>query len=300
MDNKKRIEFIINPVSGGIRVVPIKSAIEHLIDTNLYEYGFTSTTHKGHATELAKNFAAKESTYMVVAVGGDGTVNEVGCGLIDTNMPMGIIPCGSGNGLARHLGIPMDPINSIKWINKHSVINIDYGTINDHPFFCTCGLGFDADVSKRFADSKIRGIITYVEKILQEALVHKDEPITIVNDGEEEDIEAFIVTCANAGQWGNNIYIAPLASVTDGLLDITVLTPFTPLDIPTLAYHLFNKQIDKNKKIKSFKTKELIIRRKKDAVAHVDGEPIILNKELKIQIIPKGLRIAIPKKERKI
>ena len=88
MDNKKRIEFIINPVSGGIRVLPIKSAIEHLIDSNLYEYGFTSTTHKGHATELAKNFAAKESTYMVVAVGGDGTVNEVGCGLIDTNMPM--------------------------------------------------------------------------------------------------------------------------------------------------------------------------------------------------------------------
>ncbi len=300
MEHKKKIEFIINPVSGGIRVIPIRTAIEHLIDTELYNYSFTSTTHQGHATELAKKMAADQDTYMVVAVGGDGTVNEVGRGMIGSDKPMGIIPCGSGNGLARHLGIPMDPLHSITWINKHKVIAIDYGTINEHPFFCTCGLGFDADVSKRFADSKIRGVITYIEKILQEALVHKDESLTIINNGKTEKLEAFIATCANAGQWGNNIHIAPLASVTDGLLDFTILTPFTPIDIPTMAYQLFNKQIDKNKKIKTYKTESLTIIREKEGVAHIDGEPIVLEKELKFQIYHAGLNIAIPIKKKSI
>lgn len=299
MEHKKKIEFIINPNSGLIKVVPIKTAIEHLIDANLFDFSFTYTTHRGHAVELAEQFAST-NTDIVVAVGGDGTVNEVGRGLIGSNTAMGIIPCGSGNGLARHIGIPMDLINSIKWLNKHKIINIDYGTINSNPFFCTCGLGFDADVSKRFADSKIRGVVTYVEKILQEALVHKEESITIITDGEEENIEAYIVTFANAGQWGNNIYIAPLASLTDGLLDVTILTPFTPMDVPTLAYHLFNKQIDKNRKIRTFKTRSLTIKREKDGVVHIDGEPIQLGNVLNIEIIKDGLKIAIPTKKLKI
>lgn len=300
MEKKRKIEFIINPVSGGLRVVPIKTAIEYLIDSKLYEYNFNATKYKGHATELACQFAKDGKTDIVVAVGGDGTVNEVGCGLIETETPMGIIPCGSGNGLARHLGIPIDPVHSIKWLNKHKIEDIDYGTINKHPFFCTCGLGFDADVSKRFADSKVRGVITYIEKILQEALYHKDEPIVIQTESGEENIEAFIVTCANAGQWGNNAYIAPLASVKDGLLDITIVPPFTPLDIPTLAYQLFNKQLDKNKKIISHKTESLTIIRKKDGVVHIDGEPTVLDKTINIQIVPKGLKVATPIKEREI
>ncbi|MBO5951822.1 MAG: YegS/Rv2252/BmrU family lipid kinase [Bacteroidaceae bacterium] len=300
METKRKIKFIINPTSGGIHVLPIKSTLEYFIDDDSIEYDFATTTHKGHAYELTKEIAQKGDTDIVVAVGGDGTVNEVGRGLIGTDTALGIIPFGSGNGLARHLGIPMDPINCIKWINKCRIAEIDYGIINEHPFFCTCGLGFDADVSKRFADSKIRGAITYIEKILQEALTHKDESLIIKSDIEQIDTEAFIVTCANAGQWGNNAYIAPLASVTDGLLDITIVTPFTPLDIPTLAYQLFNKHLDKNKKIRTLKTTQLTINRKKNGVVHIDGDPVMLDKEIKIKIVTNGLKVAIPLKKRKI
>ena len=236
----------------------------------------------------------------MVAVGGDGTVHEVGRGLIGSNTALGIIPCGSGNGLARHLGISTDPLHYIKWLNRCKIVEMDYGSLNGHPFFCTCGIGFDAEVSKRFADSKTRGVITYVEKILQEALTHKDESLYINIGNESEEVEAFILTCANAGQWGNNVYIAPQASVSDGWLDVTILTPFSAMDIPLLAYHLFNRQIDKNKKIISHRCTSLSIKRNSKGYAHIDGEPIEVEKDINIEIIPKGLKVAVPSKNRRI
>ena len=165
MNSKRKIVFVYNPTSGTIRLIPVIPIIERFVNRDLYDFSIVSTQYRGHATELARQYAAQNYD-AVIAVGGDGTVNEVGCGLIGTNTALGIIPCGSGNGLARHLGISMDPFKAVKWLDKSIFSEIDYGMIEDHPFFCTCGVGFDAKVTDTFSKAGTRGVLTYMESIL--------------------------------------------------------------------------------------------------------------------------------------
>jgi YegS/Rv2252/BmrU family lipid kinase len=296
---KRKILFVYNPISGSRRLIPVLPLIERFIDTELYDFSIVSTEHKGHATELAREYAAKGYD-AVIAVGGDGTVNEVGCGLIGTGTALGIIPCGSGNGLARHLGIPMDPFKAVKWLNKSIFTDIDYGTINGHPFFCTCGVGFDATVSETFSNAGSRGVLTYLESIMLKIATYKDRLYKLSFDDSSETFESFIVTCANADQWGNNAFIAPTASMQDGLLDVVVISPFTPLDAPMLAFQLFNKQLDRNEKVTIRKCKRVKITREDNDPAHFDGDPIRLGKEIDIEVVPRGLKVLIPDKRRGI
>lgn len=296
---KRKVLFVYNPISGSRRLIPVLPIIERFINTDLYDYSVISTVHKGHATELAREYADKKYD-AVIAVGGDGTVNEVGCGLIGTDTAMGIIPCGSGNGMARHLGIPIDPFKAVKWLNKSIITDIDYGTINGHPFFCTCGVGFDATVSETFSNSGSRGVLTYMESILLNIANYKDELYKLSFDNSSETFESFIVTCANADQWGNNAFIAPTASMQDGLMDVVVIHPFTPLDAPLLAFQLFNKQLDKNEKVTIRKCRHLTITRQSDGPAHFDGDPIQLGKVIDIEMVPHGLKVLMPDKRRGI
>lgn len=296
---KRKVLFVYNPISGSRRLIPVLPIIERFINTDLYDYSVISTDHKGHATELAREYADKKYD-AVIAVGGDGTVNEVGCGLIGTNTAMGIIPCGSGNGMARHLGIPIDPFKAVKWLNKSIITDIDYGTINGHPFFCTCGVGFDATVSETFSNSGSRGVLTYMESILLNIANYKDELYKLSFDNSSETFESFIVTCANADQWGNNAFIAPTASMQDGLMDVVVIHPFTPLDAPLLAFQLFNRQLDRNEKVTIRKCRRLTITRQSDGPAHFDGDPIQLGKVIDIEMVPHGLKVLIPDKRRGI
>lgn len=226
MTSKKNILFIVNPISGTQGKEAIVKWIERLTDCSKYNYRICRTQYAGHAYELADE-AAKKGIDIVVAIGGDGTINEVGRALIDTRTALGIIPCGSGNGLARHLGIPMDVRKAIQLINEGYSECIDYGKIDGHPFFCTCGVGFDAFVSLKFANSGKRGPLTYLENMLHESLTYKPEVYTIENSEGTMQRKAFLIACANASQYGNNAYIAPQASLTDGLMDITILEPFT-------------------------------------------------------------------------
>lgn len=296
---KRKVLFVYNPISGSRRLIPVLPIIERFINTDLYDYSVISTVHKGHATELAREYADKKYD-AVIAVGGDGTVNEVGCGLIGTDTAMGIIPCGSGNGMARHLGIPIDPFKAVKWLNKSIITDIDYGTINGHPFFCTCGVGFDATVSETFSNSGSRGVLTYMESILLNIANYKDELYKLSFDNSSETFESFIVTCANADQWGNNAFIAPTASMQDGLMDVVVIHPFTPLDAPLLAFQLFNKQLDRNEKVTIRKCRRLTITRQSDGPAHFDGDPIQLGKVIDIEMVPHGLKVLMPDKRRGI
>ena len=236
---KKRIRFIVNPISGTQSKKSILELIGKHIDKDKYDFDIVPTRFAGHAIELA-SIAAAEAVNIVVAIGGDGTVNEVARSLTHTDTALGIIPCGSGNGLARHLQIPMDAKKAIDIINEGAVSLIDYGKINDIPFFCTCGVGFDAFVSMRFAKSGRRGLLTYLENMLQESLIYKPETYEIeLNDGHEtKTLKAYLIACANASQYGNNAYIAPQASLDDGLIDVTVLEPFTVLDVPALSFQL--------------------------------------------------------------
>ena len=299
MNVKRKIVFVYNPISGNRKLIPVLPIIERFINSDLYDFSIITTQHKGHATGIAREYAAKNYD-AVIAVGGDGTVNEVGQGLIGTDTALGIIPCGSGNGLARHLGIPMDPFKAVKWLDKSIFTDIDYGIINGNPFFCTCGVGFDAKVSDTFSKARTRGVLTYMESVLKEIAGYKDKMYKLSFDNSSETFECFIVTCANADQWGNNAFIAPTASLQDGLMDVVVIHPFTPLDAPLLAFQLFNRQLDRNEKVTIRKCRRLTITRDDEGPAHFDGDPIYLGKEINIEMVPHGLKVLIPDKRRGI
>ena len=299
MNVKRKIVFVYNPISGSHRLIPVVPIIERFIDKDLYDFSIVSTQYKGHATELAREYAARGYD-AVIAVGGDGTVNEVGCGLIDTDTALGIIPCGSGNGLARHLGIPMDPYKAVKWLDRSVFTEIDYGMMDSQPFFCTCGVGFDAKVSDSFSKSGSRGVLTYLESIMKEIATYHNETYKLSFDNSSETFEAFFITCANADQWGNNAFIAPTASLQDGLLDVIAAHPFSVVDAPLIAFQLFNKMIDKNPNVSVRKCRRLTITRDQEGPAHYDGEPVTMGKEIHIELVQGGLKALIPDKRRTI
>ena len=299
MNIKRKIVFVYNPISGSRRLIPVVPIIERFVNRDLYDYSIVSTEYKGHATELARQYAAQQYD-AVIAVGGDGTVNEVGCGLIGTDTALGIIPCGSGNGLARHLGIPMDPFKAVKWLDKSIFTEIDYGMMENQPFFCTCGVGFDAKVSDSFSKAGSRGVLTYLESIMKEIATYHNETYKLSFDNSSETFEAFFITCANADQWGNNAFIAPTASLQDGILDVICAHPFSVVDAPLIAFQLFNKQIHKNPKVSVRKCRQVTITRDSEGPAHYDGEPVMLGKEIHIEIVSRGLKVLIPDRRRGI
>lgn len=298
MTEKKKIIFVVNPISGTQGKKAILKWIDERIDRSIYDYSIVRTEYAGHASIIAKE-AARDGIDIVVAIGGDGTINEIGRSLVHTNTALGIIPCGSGNGLARHLRIPMDPKAAIEIINQGDKCCIDYGKINNIPFFCTCGVGFDAFVSLKFADSGKRGLLTYLENTLHESLVYQPETYEIENEEGTMKYKAFLIACGNASQYGNNAYITPQASLTDGLMDITIMEPFTVLDVPSLSFQLFNKTIDQNSRIKTMRAKKIKIHRTKEGVLHFDGDPLMAGKELEVEIIPKGLHVIASVKKKK-
>lgn len=297
MDEKKKVVFIANPISGTQNKKQVLQCVKDRIDQSKYDCEIILTEYAGHAAELATK-AVDGGAFIVVAVGGDGTINEIARSIRHTSTALGIIPCGSGNGLARHLQIPLEIKGAIDVINEGVVECVDYGKINGLPFFCTCGVGFDAFVSSKFASSGRRGLLTYVENTLHESLKYKSEAYEIETGDGTLKYKAFLIACANASQYGNNAYIAPQASLSDGLMDVTVLEPFTVLDIPSLAYQLFNKTIDQNSRIKTFKCKNIRIHRAKEGVIHYDGDPVMAGKDIEVEIVPKGINMVVNQAKR--
>lgn len=288
----KKITFILNPISGTISKAGVPELIDNTIDKDIYDYEIVFTERAGHATEIAAAEVAK-GTDIVVAVGGDGTVNEVGRALVHTNTALAILPCGSGNGLARHLMLPMNLKKSIETINKGVIHDLDYGVINDIPFFCTCGIGFDAFVSMKFAEAGKRGPITYVENVLREGLRYKPETYTITDESGTKMRKAFLISCANASQYGNNAYIAPHASMADGLLDIIIMEPFDMFDAPQISMDLFSKTIENNSKIKMLKSSRILVKRQKEGYIHYDGDPVMAGTEIEIHVEHKGIKMVV-------
>ncbi len=290
MTEKKRITFILNPISGTHSKDEIPGMIEEQLDKDRFDYEVKFTEYAGHACEIAKK-CAEEKYDIVVAVGGDGTVNEVARALVHTETALGIIPCGSGNGLARHLCIPLDIKKAINIINAEVIEAFDYGIINDLPFFCTCGMGFDAFISLKFAEAGKRGPITYVENVLKEGLKYEPETYEVEDETGAKKYKAFLIACANASQYGNNAYIAPGATMKDGMMDVIVMEPFDALDAPQIAADLFMKTLANNSKIKTFRTKTIHIHRKDSGAIHYDGDPIMTGKDVDVHIEHNGIRI---------
>ena len=292
---KTKIAFIINPFSGTGKKEDIPTLIKQTLDATVYEPEIVFTEYRGHGTELAKSFVDKHFQ-IVVAVGGDGTVNEIGRSLVHTDTSLGIIPIGSGNGLARHLGIPMNTKKAIKQLNHSEPILMDYGIVNERPFFCTCGTGFDAYVSTEFAKGKKRGVMSYIEKIITGYFTYKSQNYRLLGDGIDLKSKAFVITFANASQWGNNAYIAPQASVQDGKLDISIMSNFPIIALPTLALQLFAKTIDKDLFMTTLRSKEITMVREESGPFHYDGEPYEEGKEIQIKTIPDGLKVMVNKR----
>lgn len=292
MANKKRIIFIMNPISGTIRKSGIPKIIEKTLDKEYYEFSIAETNYSGHAYEIAKD-AKEKDFYAVVAVGGDGTVNEVAKAIVHSDTALGILPCGSGNGLARHLMLPLDIQKAVEVINMHTVHDLDYGLINNIPFFCTCGMGFDAFISMKFAEAGKRGPVTYLENILREGLKYKPETYEIIDENGTSIRRAFLISCANASQYGNNAYIAPQASMSDGLLDITIMEPLDMIEASQISIDMFNKTLNNNSKIKTFKTKHIQVHREKAGFIHYDGEPVMTDADVDISVVNKGIKIIV-------
>ena len=289
----RKIVVILNPISG----VGSKDKIPEIIRMRCDEKGIAltvvNTAFAGHAKELTQR-AIDDHADCVIAVGGDGTVNEVAQHLIHSDVVLGIIPSGSGNGLARELHIPFDVRSAVDVIFSSHISTIDACSANDHIFFCTCGVGFDAVVSEDFAKEKRRGQLTYLKDIVENYLDYKPEKYELhINDNTIRE-EAFLITCANASQYGNNAFIAPNADISDGQMDVTILSPFNVLDIGPLALQLFTRTIDKNSKIKTFRAKEARIVRQTAGIMHIDGDPVMASKDIELSTLSSVLHVFTP------
>lgn len=292
----KNIAFIVNPISGsGIKTKNrVAKLIRELLDPQQFAPTVVITEYAGHATQLAQQFAMQEY-YAVVAVGGDGTINEVASGLIGSNTALGIVPNGSGNGFARHLDISTRMNRAIEMLNTSEPIFVDYGLVNDKPFFSTCGVGFDAVVAKRFSDSE-RGIKGYMQSIMKDLFQYKPQTYTIQGEGINQTTTAFLVNIANASQWGYDAYIAPKASVQDGWLDVTIASEFPMVIAPGLALSLFTKNIDDMLHINAMQVKELTLTRENEDIVQIDGTPITMPAQLQIKIVEDGLKVLVKKR----
>ncbi len=287
---KKRILFVVNPVSGGKKKTAFNKQVLEVLDLSRFEPTFKITNHINHAYELAKS-AIDEQYDAVIAVGGDGTINEIGSALVGTNMPLGIVPEGSGNGLALYLGIPMNESAALRRINRFDTVAIDCGKIQDRFFFNIAGMGFDASVSDKFATESVRGPIGYLRTVINVLSRYKPKKYHLKIDGKSYEREAFMISVANSPQYGNNAYIAPNASINDGVLDVCVVHKFPLYSLPMMIFHLFNKTADQSEYVEIIPGKQICIQQEGKDSVHVDGEPIDLGNQINIEVMPKALNI---------
>ena len=288
--NEQEIWFVVNPFSGRKKNhQAIISLIENQLDKKKYQARVFPTKAAGHATELAHEAAEKKIPY-IVAMGGDGTVNETAKALIGTKTALGIMPLGSGNGLARELGIPMTPEKVIENLNKATVKQIDACFVNDIPFFCTAGVGFDAHCADVFSKMKGRGLVNYVKVGFREFWAYK--PLSYNFGG--NDYQVFSITFGNARQFGNNAYITPVAKIDDGFIDCTLLNPIPVWEVPGTIARLFNKSIHESPYAEAYRAARFKLKGRENLLIHYDGEPLRLDtEELNLSIREKSLHVMI-------
>lgn len=286
---KKRLLFIINPISGGKRKNAIPQLIKEHLDSEKFDYEVWFW-EEVDAIEERINSAKTEGFNGIVAIGGDGTINLVSRYLVNTDLFVGFVPMGSGNGLARQLGIPQDVIEAIAHLNQSDVRTIDTAKLNGETFVNVAGIGFDARVSQAFSQSKKRGLLNYSRAVINEYREAHDEEYEITVDGEKRTVSAFMLSVANGSQWGNDFFVAPDASLDDGLLDLVIMSKPSMLKIPKLVVDLNKQSVPDNQLVEIIKGKKMLIECKNE-IAHVDGEPIAKSEEFTVEINPLSLNV---------
>ena len=289
-----KTRFIFNPRSGHNAKNPhLLERARAFIRERSLNADVVLTERPRHATELARQ-AVAEGCGLVVAIGGDGTLNETAAGLVGTDAVFGLIPCGSGNGLGRHLGIPGPGKGAFRTLVEGRVRAIDTGEVNGIPFFNAMGLGFDAEIAEQFNHLTRRGLPAYVRTTLGTFFRYRAETCVIRNGVASLETTAFLLTIANSDQYGNDCYIAPGASVDDGQLDLTVIKRANLLNAAPLAVRLFSKTIDGSSSVARLRGSHFTIQRTAPGLIHTDGETHHTGASLEITVRPRSLRIMVP------
>ena len=287
----KKPLFIVNPISGGLASAPLHRIVELLV-SKIPNAEMVKTEYPGHARSLAAAAIGKGYD-IVVAVGGDGTVNEVASALVGSDTALGIVPLGSGNGLARHLGIPSHPRAAIKSILAGQPIRIDAAAINGRPFFCTAGIGFDAQVATDYANAGTRGLITYAKEAVHDWRLYRPKEYEIETEEGLVKTQALLITVGNANQWGNNFFITPDASLQDGKLDIAIVKPASIESNAQMVWQLRHKSLAKNPDVLYLRSSFVRIKCLFEAAiaAHYDGEVTRLDGEIVCECRPRSLKV---------
>lgn len=293
MGRGKNIKFIYNPHSGLIHPEHfIRRIITYYFPSNLCSYDFNKTEGKGHAYEIACN-AVKQGYDIVVAIGGDGTVNETASGLVNSETDLGIMPNGSGNGLARGLGLPISIRRSAKLITTGQTRSIDVGQIGHRYFFVIAGLGLDAMIGKRFEQGKIRGPAPYYIAGVREFFRYQAPEYEIEFEGQTIRTRALLVAIANTQQYGNNAIIAPNARPNDGLLDLAIIEPTS---FVSAVYHLpslFTGRIDRTPFTRIYRATKFKIYREFPAPYTLDGEVFEGKNQISVTMLPRALKVVV-------
>lgn len=290
---KERIRFIINPISGVGKKGKLPFLIDAHLDKSRFEYEICYSQYRNHAKELAKE-AASLNFQVVCAVGGDGSVHEVGTALIGSQTKLAIIPAGSGNGLARHLNIPLNMKDAIECINQSQTISMDTVMVNEKSFLGVGGYGFDALIAEKFDQHNRRGLRAYIYLIFREFFRYNPINISIDLDGKVKSLPVFLCTIANSSQFGNGFTISPKSDVTDGKLELYLMKPFRIWHLPSLLVKIMRKKGDKTRfsEVISFKNAKIKLSKK---IAHYDGEPIDVRDEINVRVVPASLNIVVGK-----
>ena len=290
---KQRMLFIINPISGFGLGWEIPYRLKRIAAYKGIDYTIRFTEYAGHAKQLVEHAKQEHYTH-IIAVGGDGTVSEVGAALCGTNIAFGVISLGSGNGFARHLGFSLIVTKALKQLLKSEVVAIDVVEVNRHLSLNVSGFGFDAEVAHFFNTMKIRGVLSYIYSITRMWFRYPGKHYHLCIDGKILEEDCFILSIANSSQYGNNARIAPKASLRDGLLDICILKRPKFYQIPRFLYCFLNSQISKLSYFKEIQCKEVIIEGD-ISKTHIDGDPYTMQSPIKIKVHPKILNVIVPK-----
>ncbi len=288
--------FLVNARSGANRRRDLTALIR---ETWQHEHEIFACGSKEELDDVIDAAAARE-VRIIYAVGGDGTVHEIAKRLINRDLALGILPTGSGNGFARHLGIPMKPQASLRACGDHRIETIDTATVNGTPFVNAMGAGFDAWIADAFANAGTRGMQTYLRVGLRGLASYQAEEYEVTIDGERVRRSAFVIAVANGSQYGNNARIAPLASLQDGLLDVTLIERSSFLRMPMLLAQLFSGSLHRGRGVTTFRGRAITIKRASAGPAHLDGEPVTMPESLTIAIVPRSLKVIVPRAARAI
>ena len=282
--------FVINPLSGKRHDRDI-GALIHSAWPGTFEM---QPCGQKEDLDAIVDRAENEHFDVVYAVGGDGTVHETAKRLIGRKPALGILPTGSGNGFARHIGLPVDLAASLQSCRGGRIVAIDTAEVNGHPFLGVMGIGFDAVIADRFASSSVRGLETYVKEGLSAFAHFRAEEYEVAVGERVIRQKAFVIAVANSGQYGNNARVAPLASLRDGLLDLVIVNDTSAIGAVLLLARLFTGTFHRSDSVTTLQVAEAIIRRQSAGVAHLDGEPVTLEEELHVRVRPLSLNLLVP------